>query len=317
MPSVKRPTMTPEKLAANRRNGLKPTGRCTARGKAWSCMNRLKHGRYAKRVPEKLAEAGNQAGAELYQKIRGEIATTFRADPEKLADMRQLDLFTMKAWLLARENGVLGTKPRSPFFSGRFGPAFRPRLLFQVDDKKRGIRLTYWVQRRRYWNAARVEEVLATGKYPADAPTLAEALEGKLRHGVFKLGVPVGMGRWQRVLLGVDPATAGKEHLISANDRLRLTLLGFALGSLPAAAARGPSPAGEGRGFNPDVPRSSSEDDKGVDNGGGRSPGQPETAASGPSNQTHGSAGSTSRLTERVRAFLLGFVRNLQETERR
>ena len=78
MPSVKRPTMTPEKLAASHRNGLKPTGRCTARGKAWSCMNRLKHGRYAKRVPEKLAEAGNQAGANLYQKIRGGNRASFQ-----------------------------------------------------------------------------------------------------------------------------------------------------------------------------------------------------------------------------------------------
>ena len=40
----KSPTLTPALLAANRRNAAKSTGPHTARGKAWSRLNRLQHG---------------------------------------------------------------------------------------------------------------------------------------------------------------------------------------------------------------------------------------------------------------------------------
>ena len=40
----KSPTLTPALLAANRRNAQKSTGPRTARGKAWSRLNRLRHG---------------------------------------------------------------------------------------------------------------------------------------------------------------------------------------------------------------------------------------------------------------------------------
>lgn len=40
----KSPTLTPALLASNRRNARKSTGPRTARGKAWSRLNRLKHG---------------------------------------------------------------------------------------------------------------------------------------------------------------------------------------------------------------------------------------------------------------------------------
>jgi hypothetical protein len=40
----KSPTLTPALLAANRHNAKKSTGPRTARGKAWSRLNRLRHG---------------------------------------------------------------------------------------------------------------------------------------------------------------------------------------------------------------------------------------------------------------------------------
>jgi len=75
----KSPTRTEAFLAGNRRNALKSTGPRTARGKSRSCMDNLKHGRYAKRLPEKLTAAGDHGGAALCQKVRGEIGTTFQA----------------------------------------------------------------------------------------------------------------------------------------------------------------------------------------------------------------------------------------------
>jgi len=199
----KSPTRTEAFLAANRRNALKSTGPRTARGKAWSCMNNLKHGRYCKRLPEKLAAAGDHGGAALYQKVRGEIGTAFEANPEKPQHTQRLDEMTMNVWLLARSAGVNGLKPRSTLLSRRLGPMHQRLLLFRMQDRQRGIRISYWVQRKRYWNQARMREVLKTGRYPADAPTLGEILESKLRHRVFRPGRYSRLMPLQRMLLSL------------------------------------------------------------------------------------------------------------------
>jgi hypothetical protein len=197
----KSPTRTEAFLAANRRNALKSTGPRTARGKAWSCMNNLKHGRYAKWLPEKLAAAGNHGGAALYQKVRGQIGTAFQAQPDDAGQMRQLDRLTAKVWLLARSAGVNGLKPRLPMFFNKLGPRHHSRLLFRIQDRRRGITVVYWVQRKGYWSMARVMELVTTGRCPADAPTLGEILESKLRHRVFW---PGSQARWGRLLSVVD-----------------------------------------------------------------------------------------------------------------
>ncbi|MGO9270459.1 MAG: hypothetical protein ACLQOO_09440 [Terriglobia bacterium] len=197
----KSPTRTEAFLAANRRNALKSTGPRTARGKARSCMNNLKHGRYAKRLPETLTAAGDHGGAALYQKVREEIGMAFQAQPDDPRQMRQLDQMTAKVWLLARSAGINGRKPRSSIFSKKLGPRHRSRLLFRMQDRRRGITIVYWVQRKGYWNMARVMEAVA-GRYPADAPTLGEILESKLRHRVFWPGSQPG--RWGRLLSVVN-----------------------------------------------------------------------------------------------------------------
>jgi hypothetical protein len=48
----KSPTLTPALLAANRQNSKRSTGPRTARGKAWSRLNRMRHGA---RSPEYLS----------------------------------------------------------------------------------------------------------------------------------------------------------------------------------------------------------------------------------------------------------------------
>jgi len=196
----KSPTRTEAFLAANRRNALKSTGPRTARGKARSCMNNLKHGRYAKRLPETLAAAGDHAGAALYQKVRGEIGTTFQAQPDDLAQMRQLDRMTAAVWCVARRAGINGLKPRSPVFSKRSEPPQLSIFPIRMVDERRRVGITYWVQRKRYWTPERVI-LAALNLYPAGVPTLGEALEEKLRHRTFRLGRP---GLWDRLRYGLD-----------------------------------------------------------------------------------------------------------------
>ncbi|MGO9268867.1 MAG: hypothetical protein ACLQOO_01155 [Terriglobia bacterium] len=99
----KSPTRTEAFLAANRRNALQSTGPRTTEGKARSCMNNLKHGRYAKRLLEKLAAAGDHSGAALYQKVREEIGSALQAQAGRSGARAAVGPdYGRKAWCLAR-----------------------------------------------------------------------------------------------------------------------------------------------------------------------------------------------------------------------
>jgi len=240
----KSPTRTEAFLAANRRNALKSTGPRTPEGKARSCMNGLKHGRYAKRLPEKLAAAGDRGGAALYQKVRGEIGTTFQAQADEPREMRLLDKMTVAVWCGARRVGINGLKPRSPFFSMRSEPPQLSILPIRMADERRRVGITYWVQRKRYWTPERVI-LAAFNQYPAGVPTVGEALEEKLRHRVFRLGRP---GLWDRLRYGLDEhgnETPGAAEVPLWPHRTEASR-DQAIGASAAIASRDPNPTQAG-----------------------------------------------------------------------
>jgi len=230
----KSPTRTEAFLAANRRNALKSTGPRTAQGKARSCLNALKHGRYAKRLPETLTAAGDRGGAVLYQKVRQEIGTAFRTPPNDPWENRQLDWLTAKVWCLARTAGVNGRKPRSPMFSQKLGPLSRSLFLFRIKDRRRRIGMVYWVQRKRWWTMKRVMEAVGN-RFPAEPPTLGEALQEKLRHRVYRIGRP---GFYERQRYGLDQrgngAPARADSIRPGQDHAPLAPAGGAGDSTPA-----------------------------------------------------------------------------------
>src|SRR5580698_5370239 len=71
------PRLTLASLAARRANALKSTGPRTEHGKAQATLNALKHGRYAIRLPERLAQAGCPGGEARWHAIRDRIAHGF------------------------------------------------------------------------------------------------------------------------------------------------------------------------------------------------------------------------------------------------
>jgi hypothetical protein len=183
----KSPTRTKAFLAANRRNALKCTGPRTPEGKARSSLNNLKHGRYAKRLPETLEAAGMRSGAALYNQTRAEISATFK--PKDQVEVKQVERVTRMVWCLAWRTGVLGPKPQSALFCSDSRSLSRTLLLIRMKNHWLRIGMVYWVQRKRYWTGKRFIQDVLNG-VPSPVPTVAQALESKLRKRVFRLGRP-------------------------------------------------------------------------------------------------------------------------------
>jgi len=184
----KSPTRTEAFLAANRRNAQKCTGPRTPEGKARVSLNALKNGRYAHRLPEKLEAAGYHSAAALYGQIRTEMTTAFKVEKDPV-EVRQVERVAAMVWCMAWRAGVLGSKRQSQFFSRDSRSLSRARLLFRMKNHWRRIGMVCWVQRKRYWTGKRFVQDVLNG-VPSPVPTVAQALESKLRKRVFRLGRP-------------------------------------------------------------------------------------------------------------------------------
>jgi len=94
-------------------------------GKARSWLNRLKHGRCARRPPGKRRAGGCRSVVGLYAGIRSEVVTTFEAD--QLADVTRAERVPSLAWTMVWKSGILGPEPQSSLFSDRCRyPSFSP-----------------------------------------------------------------------------------------------------------------------------------------------------------------------------------------------
>lgn len=143
MPLRKSPVRTPALLAANRANSLKSTGPRTPRGKARVCLNALKHGRHARRLPEKLARAGYFRELRLYSRIHSSIERALL--PVGPFEQGVVAALAAKACCLPRV--ARKTKPEcssDPVSQTR--RTIRTRIV--VKDYRRRIGLVFWVQRR-------------------------------------------------------------------------------------------------------------------------------------------------------------------------
>jgi hypothetical protein len=103
LPAPERPTISDRKLAANRENAQRSTGPRTARGKARSAMNAVKHGVLAKR--HALARPGVLSQGLVLPKLEGHRASAqFRALMSALiADRKPVGALEM---LMVQEIGV-------------------------------------------------------------------------------------------------------------------------------------------------------------------------------------------------------------------
>lgn len=188
----KSPARTPAFLAANCRNAQKCTGPRTSAGKARSSLNALKSGDYARRLPEKLLAAGQNEGAALYARIREEIIVAFRiADPTNLV---RVERWANAVYALARQAGVVGTKPECPLFSVTLGPRSCSYSRFRISDPCSRLGMVYWVQRKGFWNQKKLFTAMLDNA-PAEEPPWRQTLEHGLRHRVFRLRRP---SLWER-----------------------------------------------------------------------------------------------------------------------
>jgi hypothetical protein len=148
------PKLTPARLAACRANARKSTGPRTARGKARSSMNALKHGRYARRLTQSLERVGEKEQLKLYWSIVGRISLHFgvnwnreQSKAECLA--RQVWCYGWKAWLRRQAERQVRTKPGNPENSANYRNNERMRIRIQGNDYARAITFNFGPRRRR------------------------------------------------------------------------------------------------------------------------------------------------------------------------
>jgi hypothetical protein len=106
---LRRTSVSPAGLHARRLNSLKSTGPRSARGKAWSCLNALRHGQRCRRrtFRDKLVRTGDSEAVYLFDLIFEELLAGQEENPSDFV-WRRLESLAMRAWCI--ESGRRGRK---------------------------------------------------------------------------------------------------------------------------------------------------------------------------------------------------------------
>ena len=105
---LRRTSVTPAGLHARRLNSLKSTGPRSARGKAWSCLNAVRHGQRSRRrtFRDKLVRTGDSEAVYLFDFIFEELLNG-QENPSDFV-WRRLESLAVRAWCI--ESGRRGRK---------------------------------------------------------------------------------------------------------------------------------------------------------------------------------------------------------------
>jgi hypothetical protein len=171
------PRLTPARLAACRANARKSTGPRTARGKARSSLNALKHGRYARLLTRSLERAEANDQLNLYWNIVGRISLHFGVDwnceqskAECLA--RQVWCYGWKSWLrrqaYLRRQAVAQMRANPGSAQNSAGYKNNDRMRIRLRGNRYASALTFdFGPRRRRRLTARVIPVLGLAELEA------------------------------------------------------------------------------------------------------------------------------------------------------
>jgi len=218
----KSPARTLAFMAAQRSNALKSTGPRTVRGKARVALNGLRHGRFAFRLTDNLARAGEREGLELYRSLLAKLVGTFGSErpvapgrPARVrpgqSDRPDLERLARQAWCLSwaakqgRREGFYRANPECPAESGDKSRQLHPQALLQIRIVDRGHRvgIAFWVRRRwRYSLVRRIEAALGLLGRDRKREALEWRAEPGLRWRRFRPGRPRGWFRkeWEKEL---------------------------------------------------------------------------------------------------------------------
>src|SRR5579875_3611700 len=142
------PQLTPARLAACRANARKSTGPRTARGKARSSLNALKHGRYAHRLTHTLEQAGERQQLHLYWEILSRISRHFQVDWPR--EQRTAERLARQVWCSGWK--ALEQVKRTEDLienTGSWKNNMRVRIWIEGNARGRALRFVFGPRRRR------------------------------------------------------------------------------------------------------------------------------------------------------------------------
>lgn len=187
------PRLTPASLAARRANALKSTGPRTARGKAWSSLNALRHGWHARNLRAQIERTGDQEALLLFDWIFTRFFELSDMTTER--DWNYHLRLAGRVWCHVSGRSLLPRVRKSPrkgwdVLDRLYRYSERqvcPRSFTLLDYRDVGLRFTNPIpSRRRRVNLAWLPEV----EFLSPPPRLPRAKRVRKRKGEVASGVP-------------------------------------------------------------------------------------------------------------------------------